>query len=535
MATSDNERFLRFWQEIDARKFDRSCNSPNDLATSDAKWFPYLKGGEYQKWYGNHDYVVNWEYDGKEMKDFTSTLPQGTHVRLKSREYYCLPNITYSSLSSGLFGCRVTPPGFLFDTKGSCLFSNGDRYVAAGFLNSKVSQTLLDILCPTMDYSMVGVKKLPLGYDHVISSNTKRLVDLAKKDWDSNEYSWNFTRLPLVDIHLKGKSDDLRGSFDAYLRERRLDTQEVIQLEKDNNRRVANYFDIHDCYDIDITDKDITSSEFNCISNLISSRYESYFSDLSVRLISYSIGVMMARYSLDAEGLVFANSGNEGFKELEAEGAYKSFPADDDGIIPLASEEWLFDDDATTRFKEFVKTVWDEEHLSENLEFVADSLCLHALKPKKGESSMDTIRRYFSTQFFKDHCKTYKKRPIYWLFSSGKEKAFECLVYLHRYNEGTLSRMRTEYVTPLMGKYDAQRSLLSEQMITASTADARRLDKEVKGIEKKMAELRKFDEQLKHYAEMRISLDLDDGVKVNYGKFGNLLADVKAIHGKVVS
>ena len=148
---------------------------------------------------------------------------------------------------------------------------------------------------------------------------------------------------------------------------------------------------------------------------------------------------------------------------------------------------------------------------------------------------MDTIRRYFSTQFFKDHCKTYKKRPIYWLFSSGKEKAFECLVYLHRYNEGTLSRMRTEYVTPLMGKYDAQHVLLSDQMLTASTADARRLDKEVKGIEKKMAELRKFDEQLKHYAEMRISLDLDDGVKVNYGKFGNLLADVKAIHGKVVS
>jgi type II restriction/modification system DNA methylase subunit YeeA len=170
---------------------------------------------------------------------------------------------------------------------------------------------------------------------------------------------------------------------------------------------------------------------------------------------------------------------------------------------------------------------------------VAESLCLHALKPlstKKGssEGAMDTVRRYFSTQFFKDHCKTYKKRPIYWLFSSGKEKAFECLVYLHRYNEGTLSRMRTEYVTPLMGKYEGQHTLLSEQQLQATGTESRGIEKDLKSLEKKQAELRAFDEQLKHYAEMRITLDLDDGVKANYGKFGNLLADVKAIHGEVV-
>ena len=250
--------------------------------------------------------------------------------------------------------------------------------------------------------------------------------------------------------------------------------------------------------------------------------------------ISFSVGCMMGRYSLDREGLVYAYSGNEGFKSLEAEEAFKTFPADDDGIIPLASEEWLFDDDATTRFKEFVKTVWGNETLDENLEFVAESLCLHALKPVKGESANDTVRRYFSKQFFKDHCKTYKKRPIYWLFSSGKEKAFECLVYLHRYNESTLSRMRTEYVTPLMGKFDAQYTLLSEQQVQATGTEARRIEKELKTLDKKQAELRTFDEQLKHFAEKRITLDLDDGVKANYGKFGNLLADVKAIHGKAV-
>lgn len=173
-----------------------------------------------------------------------------------------------------------------------------------------------------------------------------------------------------------------------------------------------------------------------------------------------------------------------------------------------------------------------DEHLQENLDFVAESLCLDAIKAKKGESSIDTIRRYFSTQFYKDHLKTYKKRPIYWLFSSGKAKAFECLVYLHRYNEGTMSRMRTEYVTPLMGKLESRKNILEDSKATASGAELRTIDKELKTIEKKQAELVTFDEELKHLAEMKISLDLDDGVKVNYGKFGNLLADVKAIHGK---
>ncbi len=186
---------------------------------------------------------------------------------------------------------------------------------------------------------------------------------------------------------------------------------------------------------------------------------------------------MMGRYSLDKEGLIYAHSGNKGFADLVADGAYKTFPADDDGIIPLTDQEW-FKDDATHRFREFVKTVWGEEHLQENLDFVAESLCLHAIKPKKGEAALATIRRYLSSQFYKDHLKTYKKRPIYWLFSSGKQKAFECLVYLHRYNEGTLARMRTEYVTPLLGKYDAYRDQLEARLDQASsTAEKNRLKK----------------------------------------------------------
>ncbi len=236
----------------------------------------------------------------------------------------------------------------------------------------------------------------------------------------------------------------------------------------------------------------------------------------------------MGRYSLDQEGLVYAHAGNEGFDAS----LYKTFPADSDGIVTIMDDEW-YKDDACNRVVEFVKTVWGEENLTENLQFIAESLCLDAITPRKSETAVETIRRYLSTKFYKDHMQTYKKRPIYWLFSSGKEKAFECLVYLHRYNESTLSRMRTEYVTPLLGKYQAYAEQLDKQLEMAeSTQDKKRLERDLKSINKKQSELREFDDKLKHYADMRISIDLDDGVKENYGRFGDLLADVKNITGK---
>jgi len=245
-----------------------------------------------------------------------------------------------------------------------------------------------------------------------------------------------------------------------------------------------------------------------------------------VRLISYAISCMMGRYSLDEAGLIYAHAGNVDFDLTR----YEKFTADDDGIIPLTDQDW-FKDDATNRFRDFVRTVWSEEHLQANLSFVAESLCLGSLTTKRGEQSMETIRRYLSNQFYKDHLQTYKKRPIYWLFSSGKLKAFECLVYLHRYNDSTLPRMRTEYVTPLLGKYDAYADQLKKQLEDASASEATLLKKDLSALEKKQTELRAFDDKLKHYADRRIKLDLDDGVKVNYGKFGDLLAEVKAITG----
>ncbi|HGK4726290.1 SAM-dependent methyltransferase, partial [Klebsiella pneumoniae] len=288
-------------------------------------------------------------------------------------------------------------------------------------------------------------------------------------------------------------------------------------IEEHNNKLFIKAYGLEQELDYRVTD--------DMISIILASRGEDF-----AQLLSYAIGCQMGRYSLDREGLVYAHEGNKGFAELVAEGAYKTFPADNDGILPLMDDEW-FDDDVTSRVKEFVRTVWGEEHLQENLEFIAESLCLYAIKPKKGESALDTIRRYLSTQFWKDHLKMYKKRPIYWLFSSGKEKAFECLVYLHRYNDATLARMRTEYVVPLLARYQANIDRLNELVDGASGGEATRLKRDRDNLSKKFNELRSFDDRLRHYADMRISIDLDDGVKVNYGKFGDLLADVKAITG----
>ena len=239
----------------------------------------------------------------------------------------------------------------------------------------------------------------------------------------------------------------------------------------------------------------------------------------------------MGRFSLDKPSLILASQG-ETLQDYLNQIPEPRFLPDHDAILPLTDQEW-FADDATNRFGEFLRVVWGDENLEENLNFVAESLCLNAIKPKRGESALDTIRRYLSTQFFQEHLRTYKKRPIYWLFSSGKHKAFECLVYLHRYNEGTLARMRTEYVIPLSAKLNAYAEKLEQDKeASTSAAETKRLEKEIATLHKQQAELAEFDEKLRHYADQRISLDLDDGVKVNYGKFGDLLAEVKAVTGQ---
>ncbi|MBN56605.1 MAG: SAM-dependent methyltransferase [Oceanospirillaceae bacterium] len=522
-TTGDVNRFLKMWHEVDYLDCGFGVDNREVARNSGRKWFPYNKGGEYRKWYGNNEYVVNWLNDGEELKNYPGSF-------LRGEKYYFKPGITWSKVSSGTLSFRLFDRGFLFDTGGLCAFSEDIEYVAA-ILNSRPSLDIMSILAPTLNFTVGTVSSIPIAPNiRGLTENVVRLKAISKNDWDAYEKSWDFKSSPIVDLGgalISKAYSSLLASYSSIVAEYR-------QLENENNHNISNAYGIPS-NNIESCNEDITlfcNLDYRYGSGKKEIVQSAFRADVMVDLVSYGVGCMMGRYSLDRKGLVYASSGNKGFVELLAEGAYKTFPADDDGIIPLTDQEW-FPDDATNRFQEFVKVVWGEDHLHENLDFVAESLCLHAIKPKKSESSMDTIRRYLSTQFYKDHLKTYKKRPIYWLFSSGKQKAFECLVYLHRYNEGTLARMRTEYVIPLTAKMAAYaQKLENDKEASGSAAEVKRLEKEIAQLHKQQAELSEFDEKLRHYADQRISLDLDDGVKVNYGKFGDLLADVKAITGE---
>ncbi|CAM2948489.1 BREX-1 system adenine-specific DNA-methyltransferase PglX [Vibrio rarus] len=541
LLTSNNDRFLRRWTEVSISKTGLNLDRES-ARLSGKKWFPINKGGDYRRWYGNLEFVVNWENDGEELHNFIISkydyLNGNSGLVLKRGNPYFEPAVTWTDISSSYFGARYMPKGMLYEKGGSCAYYNNNKVLLA-CLCSNVTTHFLRFLSPTLHYQVGDIANLPVIDDIDLDTTNEiemihdRIVNISKLDWDSQETSWDFNTLPLVN-YVDDKN--LEENYNALINDQNNSLYELKNLEERNNTIFTMLFGLTDELECEMQLKSLTLStnpHFNGKRTDSDSAKELIRqSKTFIELLSFCIGCIMGRYSLDTGGLLYANSGNSGFKELVSEHAYKSYAVDDDGIVPLADEEWIFEDDATIRFREFVKTVWGEEHLQENLDFVAESLCLDAIKAKKNESSMDTIRRYFSTQFFKDHVKTYKKRPIYWLFSSGKAKAFECLVYLHRYNESTLSRMRTEYVTPLMGKLESHKGILEDSKPTASGAELRAIDKELKTIEKKQAELATFDEELKHLSEMKISLDLDNGVKENYGKFGNLLADAKAIHGK---
>lgn len=534
MSTGDNIKFQRYWHEVSIKKTfitNNELNTKNDV--HNIKWFPCSSGGEYRKWYGNNEIVVNWENNGYEIRNFKFENGK-TRSAVRNDEYYFREGVTWSKISQGNFCVRYRPKGFVFDDTGRCGFSNNKNELlyAAGLMCTPVVNHYLSILAPTLSFTSGELASVPYPEieDEIIELVTNA-IEIAKNDWDSQEQSWDYVCSPLLEHN---STQLLRNIYKQKINTNIKLVETLLLIENTINNIFI------DKLRLDKTViKAVLQSEITLLCNP-NYRYKNiqdhtvltnkYYTDITIDILSYTIGCMMGRYSLDREGLVYAHEGNKGFAELVAEGTYKTFPADNDGILPLMDDEW-FDDDVTSRVKEFVRTVWGEEHLQENLDFIAESLCLYAIKPKKGESALDTIRRYLSTQFWKDHMKMYKKRPIYWLFSSGKEKAFECLVYLHRYNDATLARMRTEYVVPLLARYQANIDRLNEQVDGASGGEATRLKRDRDNLSKKFNELRSFDDRLRHYADMRISIDLDDGVKVNYGKFGDLLADVKAITG----
>lgn len=392
-------------------------------------------------------------------------------------------------------------------------------------------QRYLDFLSPTLNFQPGDIGRAPFSRHALeVDPPTQECVNLSKKDWDSFEVSLDFKKNPLV---FSGKTN-IEASFKSWMDKSMDATARLQSLEIENNDIFIKVFGLEGREEPEIDLRDITLTNNPHYryggNNDDETKFERFQSDSVLELLLYVVGCMMGRYSLDRPGLILASQG-ETVRDYLAQIPEPSFTPDKNAIIPLTDQEW-FSDDATNRFRDFIRTVWGDEHLQENLDFVAESLCLHAIKPKKGEAALDTIRRYLSMQFYKDHLSTYKKRPIYWLFSSGKQKAFECLVYLHRYNESTLAEMRTDYVIPLTEKLASYvEKLEQDNESSASAAEAKSIEKELSKLYKQQAELNAFDEKLRHYADQRISLDLDDGVKVNYGKFGDLLAEVKLVTG----
>ncbi|MFZ6798164.1 BREX-1 system adenine-specific DNA-methyltransferase PglX [Undibacterium sp. Di24W] len=509
-VTADNDRFLRNWWEVSVDRVGRN-----------RKWLQYAKGGPYRKWWGNLDFVIDWSEEAKEF------YARNTSSRIIDQRFWYRPGITWTDITSSGTGFRYLPSDSTYDTTGISFFLKDDSGIVAmlSALNSKPYSRFLSIINPTIHANLIDIKALPVpNLDAIDEHIGKRCIEISELDWNFFEIAEKFRSHSLCELKdgnkkLSASYLDLRERWEQLIRE-------IQCLEIENNQVFIGSFGLKEVLSPDVAQSDITltcnpSYRYRGIENEIEREAALLVSTLQ-ELISYAIGCMMGRYSLDEPGLIYAHAGNVGFDLAR----YTKFPADADGIVPVTDEYW-FDDDATNRVREFLIAVWGEATLNENMNWLADSL-----GRKAGQNAEDAIRAYIAGSFFKDHLKTYKKRPIYWLFSSGKHKAFECLVYLHRYNEGTLARMRNEYVIPLAGKFGGRADLLQNQINNASTTSERnKLQKELDLLKKKQLELAQFDEQLRHYADQRISLDLDDGVKVNYGKFGNLLAEVKAITG----
>jgi type II restriction/modification system DNA methylase subunit YeeA len=504
MVTADNPRFIRTWSEVSINKVGINIGDRKSAQLSKKKWFPYQKGGLTRSWFGNHDWVVNWENDGKELLHM-----QGEGYAVGSTnhnlEFIFKPALLFSKISITPH-YRYSPEGFLFDdASGLCACSDDLIYEILGFLCSNSSTLFNSFINPTLNLQPGNVAALPyLKAPPSVKNIVQNAIEISKNDWNFSENSWEFNKPFIVLDH----GLTLENAWQKWEIHTNIEIKRLKDLETNLNKLFIQTYKLNELTH-DVPDSQIT---------LLRADREKD----SQRLISYAIGCMMGRYSLDEPGLIYAHAGNVGFDPSR----YATFPADADGIVPITDELW-FADDAPSRIREFLRAVWGADTLEENMAWLAESL-----GTKAAETPDEAIRRYIADKFFKDHLQAYKKRPIYWLFSSGKQGAFQALVYLHRYSEGTLPRLRAEYVVPLTGKIQSRIEMLQRDANAASSTAARnKLNKEVEKLKKKHVELLAYDEQLRHYADMRITLDLDDGVKVNYGKFGDLLAEVKAVTG----
>jgi hypothetical protein len=514
MATADNDRFLRYWNEVNFNKVGIGYLNRGTAQESALKWFPYNKGGEFRKWYGNQEYVVNWENDGKELNDFK---PKSV---LRNPNYYFREGITWSFVSSSNFGVRYTPKGFLFDVGGSSAFPKKDELLYnTSFLTSKITFNMLKIVAPTINFQVGDLKALPIIFpkqDSIkkqVETLTNQNIDVSKQEWDSRETSWDFAQNEILRIlndeflilNEKPTFETVYARYCEYWREK---FYQLHKNEEELNRLFIDIYELQDELTQDVELKDITilKNEAKIIDNELVFQAD----EIMKQFISYGVGVMFGRYSLDSDGLLIANMGQEVPSST-------SFEIDDDNVIPVLEDDY-FKDDIASRFVQFVKATFGKEDLSENIKFIEDSLGT-------------TLRKYFVKGFYEDHIKRYKKRPIYWMVASPK-KGFMSLMYMHRYESDVFATVQNGYLREYMSKLEAAKDDAQREADDDSNSSAQRsrASKRVEKISKTLDEIIKFDrETLTAYAQDRVEIDLDDGVKVNYCRFKEVLSPITGL------
>ena len=503
MGTGKNEIFVREWWEVFHNKIDFSLNSINDLEKSSGKYFPYNKGGEFRLWYGNLQEVLWFDAKGRQyMNTMSGHRENGAH------DFYCKEGLTWSFISSSKFGVRYLPTGCFFDVAGSTLFSKKDNLYTLGFLSSCVCFEILGILNPTLNYQAGNIKSLPLLIDKV--ENVDNLVEenirTSKTDWDSFETSWDFTRHPFIKAITKYPNMMDIGNiylaecYDIWAGECEERFEKLKANEEELNRIFIDIYGLQDELTPEVEDKDVTVRKADLGRDVRS-------------FISYAVGCMFGRYSPTYDGLAYAGGTWD-------DGKYNIYKPDADGIIPICDDEY-FEDDMMGRFVEFVRVVYGDGSLEDNLRFIANAL------GGKGQPK-EVIRNYFLNDFYADHCKIYQKRPIYWLFDSGKKNGFKCLIYLHRYQPDTIARIRTDYVHEQQARYRTAIEGLEKQVAAAtSTSERVKLTKQLNKVQAQDTELHQYEEKVHALADQMIKIDLDDGVKHNYEIFKDVLAKIK--------
>ena len=561
LVTGDTERFIKYWPEVNYNKVNFNCSSNEETKNSVFKWFPYQKGGAYRKWFGNNDYLVNWQNDGYEQK--YDNFSKG---KVKSHNYngdYAFKQaITWTKISSSKFACRKVLDGYMFDDAGPICSVNKDELdYMLGILNSKVGEFYLSILSPTMNILPGHINQLPvfnklIEYE-VITKIVSNLVNLSEQDWDQYETSWDFEKNPLIEIsnsiwdatgigatmfEYYGKHIATSSPLELCYLLYKGQTNERFDILKANeeelNKIFIEIYDLKEELTPEVADRDITVARIYDTKNEIPEEmknniYVKTKQDVVKDLISYIVGCAFGRYSPYKDGLIFAGGEFNYDEYLEIthsleqplihnglQNYAKSFMPSEENCIMITDNDYGTNN-LVDYVVDFVRKVYTSECLEENLKFIAN-----ALNEKSTDTPHNVIREYLANDFFKDHCKKYQNRPIYWQFDSGKNGGFRALMYLHRYDENTIPTARLSYLHDIQWKYEQEKDRL-EKLIENSTitSEKTKARKELDLIEKQILECKAYDEVLNHAANMRISIDLDDGVKVNYQKFQKLDGD----------